>query len=378
MISLPIVLAKFGITCTYLIMLIFAALTYMTALIRSDLNLNSNAAATLQEIGQILNHPTIGEIGNYFLILLHFALMSAYLFGFSSILYALFENLLNFTVSQTTIIIVTAMAIALFFLITSETIIQVNKYLFMIMFGILIALIIILFLGTEIEIVPKGAMNIKIKDWATLVPIIFTSFGFQGSIHSMTKFANNNKSIIKCACFWGSLIPALIYVTWTTAILLVVANTDVAFFKLMLSGETIEIGALIEILSKATDSQVIQIIVWGVSIFAILTSILGVGLALLDIAQRSGRIESKWGIIVAIVFAPAVVSIFVPNAFIRILNFAGIILAIIAIIIPVILSFIMKKEGKIKEELLLKNQLLIKLTFAFGLVIILLGIIDLL
>jgi amino acid permease len=42
MISLTMVLAKFGIINTIIIMIFFAGLTYITALIRSDLNLNSH------------------------------------------------------------------------------------------------------------------------------------------------------------------------------------------------------------------------------------------------------------------------------------------------------------------------------------------------
>ncbi len=374
MISLPMVLAKFGIINTCAIMIFFAALTYLTALIRSDLNLNLHAEATLKEVGRAFDCRWVGIFGNFLLILLHFALMAAYLFGFSSILCSFFGN----TASQLVVIALSAIGVALGFLFASHFIINVNKFLFISMFFIFMVLVIDLFFETPINFIPKCAEEIKINEWTTLVPVIFTSFGFQGSIHSMTKFCNNNREMIKNACFWGSIIPAVVYIVWTVAILLVVANTDAHFFQLMLDGKANDVGALVTVLSQAASSKNVQIIVWIVSALAILTSVLGVGLALMDIFQQEWQGISKHKILGIVVFAPAAVSMLVPNAFIRILNVSGVILALIAIVVPVIISLNMQRIGKAtKSPLLLKNKFTILGVFACGIAIIALGILDL-
>lgn len=374
MISLPMVLARFGIINTCVIMIFFAVLTYLTALIRSDLNLNLHAGATLKEVGKAFDCHWAGFFGNFLLILLHFALMSAYLFGFSSILCSFFGNVF----SQSVIITLSAIGVALGFLFASHFIINVNKILFVSMFVVFIILIIELFLETPINFIPNCTGNIKISEWTMLVPIVFTSFGFQGSIHSMTKFCNNDRQLIKNACLWGSIIPALVYIVWTTVILFVVANTDTSFFQLMLEGKATDVGALVMVLSKATSSQSVQIIMWIVSILAILTSVLGVGLALIDIFQQEWQDVSKQKIIGLVVFVPAAISMLVPNAFIRILNVSGVILSLIAIIIPIIISLNMQKSGKVKSELLLKNKAVTLGVFTCGIAIITLGIFDLL
>lgn len=374
MISLPMVLAKFGIINTCAIMIFFAALTYLTALIRSDLNLNLRAEATLKEVGKAFDCRWAGIFGNFLLILLHFALMAAYLFGFSSILCSFFGN----TTSQLVVIALSAIGVALGFLFASHFIINVNKFLFISMFFIFMVLVIDLFFETPINFIPKCAEEIKINEWTTLVPVIFTSFGFQGSIHSMTKFCNNNREMIKNACLWGSIIPAVVYTIWTIAILLVVANTDAHFFQLMLAGKANDVGALVTVLSKAASSRNVQIIVWIVSALAILTSVLGVGLALMDIFQQEWQGISKHKILGIVVFAPAAVSMLVPNAFIRILNVSGVILALIAIVVPVIISLNMQRLGKAtKSPLLLKNKIAVLGVFACGIAIIALGILDL-
>ena len=92
MISLPIVLAKFGIFNTCVLMVAFAGLTYLTALIRSDLNLNFHAEATLTEVGAAFNCPKIGKFGDFLLKILSFALMAAYLFGCASIINSFLGN----------------------------------------------------------------------------------------------------------------------------------------------------------------------------------------------------------------------------------------------------------------------------------------------
>jgi tyrosine-specific transport protein len=192
----------------------------------------------------------------------------------------------------------------------------------------------------------------------------------------MTKFCKNNRELIRKACIWGSLIPAIVYIVWTIAILLVVANSDPKFFQLMLEGKATDVGQLIAVLCRAASSEKIHAIIWIVSVLSILTSIFGVGVALLDIFQNEWKIP-KWKSVFWIVFAPAIVSMFVPNAFIRILNISGIILSIIAIIVPVTISWKMKKIGNLKCDLLLKNKIIMASVFLCGILIIGLGIIDL-
>lgn len=372
MISLPMVLAKFGIVKTCIIMIIFSVLTFLTAIIRADLNLNLCAESTLKDVGEAFQCPWAGIIGNFLLKLLTFALLSAYLFGFSSILCSLFNNVF----SQPVMMGVTTIGVALAFLFASKFIVSINKFLFIGMFCVFIGLVIELFLETPINFIPEQAKSIALNEWTTIVPVIFTAFGMQGSVHSVTKFCNNDRTIIRNACAWGCIITATVYIIWTTAILMVVSNTDANFFQLMIEGKATNVGDLVAVLSKAASSQSVQMVVWMVSICAILTSILGAGLALLDIFQQEWRVP-KWKMVSLIVFAPALVSMFIPNAFIKILNISGVILALIAIVIPVVISLKMQRLGKVKSKLLLKNKLLTFGILAFGVMIVGLGIWDL-
>ncbi|MCR5225420.1 MAG: hypothetical protein K6C34_05020 [Alphaproteobacteria bacterium] len=371
MISLPLVLAKFGIVNTCIIMMLFAFLTYLTALVRSDLNLNSRADATLSEIGKIVESDWSGRVGNLFLKLLSFALMSAYIFGLSSI----FQSVTTFSL-QTIMSLVSIVIFALF-ICAKRFIIRINKHLFIALFATLLFAIVWLLIKTPIHNVPQQVSHILMNDWATLIPIVFTSFGFQGSIHSMTKFCENNRKMIHNACLWGSIIPAVIYTIWTAAILLIVSNTDAKFFQLMLSGDAIDVGELIGVLSRAASSENIQKIILIVSILAILTSIFGVCTAIIDILNREKRFTKKWQVVVVSVFVPTVVAMFTPNAFIKFLNVSGVVLAVIAIIVPIHLFWKMKKVALLKYKPLLDNFILQVLLFIVGISIIFCGFLQL-
>jgi tyrosine-specific transport protein len=191
----------------------------------------------------------------------------------------------------------------------------------------------------------------------------------------MVKFCHNDKKLIKTACLWGSLTPAFVYIIWTIAILLVVFNTDIQFFHKMAAGQVSDVGQLISVLSHATAFKSLQTIIWIISLLSILTSVLGVGLSLLDIVEKEWKIK-QWQTISIVVGLPALLSFFIPNAFVRILNIAGIILAFMAIIVPIIISRKMQKDCDC-QNLLLKNKVCMLITLLCGIIIILLGVWDL-
>ena len=282
MLSLPMVLAKFGIFNSVMIMFAFAVLTYFSALIRADLNTNSRSDASLKDVGIFFHCPKTGTLGDILLKLLHFSLMAAYVSGISSMINAMCNNAISFPIVLTLFTI----AVIVLLLVFRNVIVHINKYLFIVMFSSLLVVVIGLFLQTKINIIPQSKENIPISEWTTLVPIIFTSFGFQGSIHSMVKFCHNDKKLIKTACLWGSLTPAFVYIIWTIAILLVIFNTDIQFFHKMAAGQVSDVGQLISVLSHATVFKILQTIVWIISLLSILTSVLGVGLSLLDIVDK--------------------------------------------------------------------------------------------
>ena len=167
------------------------------------------------------------------------------------------------------------------------------------------------------------------------------------------------------------MIPTAIYIFWTVAILLVVANTDANFFQLMLVDKATEVGDLVKVLSLATSNASIQRVVWIVSALAILTSILGVGFALWHTVRTEWK-APKWISACVVAILPAVISITIPNAFIAVLSIAGVLLSVVAIISPVIIS--LKIYDKSPKESIIGSKAILYFTLLIGIFIIVLGI----
>lgn len=125
----------------------------------------------------------------------------------------------------------------------------------------------------------------------------------------------------------------------------------------------IDVGDLVNELASISGLQNFKILIWWVTILAICTSIIGVGLGLselLELTLKSSVTISRLRkfLAVLITIAPSyIVAAIVPKAFIRILGFAGDILVIIAILLPIYLFFKAKIDKPYIREL--KKWLLI-------------------
>ncbi|XVN43640.1 MAG: aromatic amino acid transport family protein [Candidatus Rickettsia vulgarisii] len=91
-----------------------------------------------------------------------------------------------------------------------------------------------------------------------VIPLIFTSFGFQGSLHSIVSYCNKDIITLRKAIFCGCLIPAVVYVIWTVSTLAVISHKDQLFYQQMIEGK-IEVGDLVKELSNITEWSSIQL-----------------------------------------------------------------------------------------------------------------------
>ncbi len=92
-----------------------------------------------------------------------------------------------------------------------------------------------------------------------------------------------------------------------------------------------------------------QHLVWWISLLAIVTSVIGVGIGLYDtIKEMLSKLLPGCACNIAasiLTILPAyLVAVLVPNAFIAVAGFAGMILAVIAILLPVYLFYQIKSK----------------------------------
>jgi tyrosine-specific transport protein len=339
MIALPLMLAKLGIIPSVLLMIFVWALTYYTSLISLELNLQAGSGLSLGALGKRFSGPIAEAFGTINLNVLSYALLAVFISGGSSII----KTLLQYDTSVETIIFVCSLATMIILVMPIKIIDYANRILFVGMIIVVAALIgglVSVMKGKDLPLISDTWRTISV--WQAIIPVVFTSFGFQVIFHTLTNYCHQNAPLLRSVFFWGSFIPALVYILWTGSVLTVLHGNNPEFYQQMIKGKA-GVGDLINELSTLATGQSVQSLVWYISLLAIATSILGVGVGLCDsiksmLANRISHSFIRRGVASVATVVPACgAAVWVPNAFITILGFAGMILVVIAIMQPLYL-----------------------------------------
>lgn len=375
MIALPMVLAKLGLLPSVALMLIIWLAMYYSALVNVELNLQAGEGLPLGALGRRFSGKGAEYLGAICLKLLSYALLAVFINGGASIVHSMLH-------SEAAIETVSLNAIATCFAVTSFLVLllplrwidHINSVLFLGLLAVVSLLITGLMVTTDWNNLPWFAPHYtEVSVWYALVPIVFTSFGFQVIFHTLTNYCHNDAKMLKKAFFWGSLIPAVVYVLWTCSVLSAVHSHSPEFYQNMATGD-VAVGELIEKLSAIAQWQSVQLLVWWISLLAITTSILGVGVGLCDalkgmLARALPSEALCRPLAAAMTILPAyVVAVWVPNAFIAALGFAGMILAVIAILLPLYLFGCLKTRSLFYSELKAKWLLVLLAILGIGVI----------
>ena len=337
MIALPMSLAKIGIIPSLVLMFIIWLFTYYSSLVSVELNLRSEKGLTLDLLGRKYSGKNAEILGNICVKLLSYSLLSAYIYGGSSIL----QNLLNLNLNIIYIQSIFVLSLILLLQMNKNLISKVNGILFIIFLIFLFFLIILLFFKINYNNLPITNNNI-LNNIPSIIIVVFTSFGYQVIFHNLRDYCGKDVKMLKNAFFYGSIIPMIIYISWTFVVLSVIYNNNIEFYNNIVIGN-IDVGNLIDKLSNIISLNNLNFIVWIISILAIITSVIGVSLGLIEsynISFKEKNIKNYNIISTLITFLPPYfISVLIPNAFIKILSYAGIILVVIAILLPIYLYF---------------------------------------
>ncbi|MCB1828106.1 MAG: hypothetical protein KDH94_06730, partial [Coxiellaceae bacterium] len=173
--------------------------------------------------------------------------------------------------------------------------------------------------------------------WVTL-PVIVTTFGYQIVIPSVRRYLDDNiKQLVKVIIV-GSTIPLLTYIAWELLILGVIPYRGTHGLKVILATGQPAIG-LTQSLQGLLQAQWIGSVAKFLSFFVIATSFIGVSLSLFDFLCDGFRIERNHVnklLITAVTFIPPIFfTLLYPTAFMAALGYAGILVAVLLIIIPI-------------------------------------------
>jgi len=152
------------------------------------------------------------------------------------------------------------------------------------------------------------------------LPVMFTSFSYQGVIPSLNAYLDHNPKLMRRAIIFGSAIPFATYIIWEYLILGIVSP------EALIAAKEAGQSAVVPLSEELRGSH-IGALGQFFSFFALTTSFLGVTLGLLDFLSDSLEIKKEgWRklALCLLIFVPPVIVVWTnPSIFLTALGVAG-------------------------------------------------------
>lgn len=319
---------------TAIIIAITFFVAYKTSCMTIELMKEKGKALTIVELSYEISGVRARFLSMLSLYILSFSLLCVYFVGVNS-------TLNQFLGINSTILCIGVFAS--FFILKPSAFGKINTVMVFILFGLIACVIFFSMFN-----IPKNilANNFDFSATSLFMPIIFTSFGVQNVCPFVAKqIGLENLKSIKMAFLIGILIPAIIYIFWIYVILGRVYEYDLGLYNQIIS-EGVDVGVLVASLCESAKFEIETLILKLLTLFAILTSAAGIGIGLIsslrEVLGKKYRIATS--LLIALI--PAVLAISIPNAFMNILSFGGMIATIFVIFMPLYLKY---KVGPSKD-----------------------------
>lgn len=368
MIGLPMALAKVGLIPSILLMISIWAVVYITSLVSVELNLQAGKGLALGDLCRFFSGRKSELIGNLSLSLLSYTLLAAYIAGGSSII----SNMLQTETFDVKLWYTLMICLILAF--PPNLVKTINNLLFIGLLSIIGIMVCFLAFTINWSNIPLfGDEWESLHSWQGIIPVLFTFFGFQVIFHTLTEYCDRDSKILHRVFLFGSLIPVFVYGIWTASVLGAIYENAPDFYSKMASTK-VSVGELVMHLSAIAKVEFVQLMIWWISILAIVTSVLGIGLGIVStVGSQIERFVSRPHLnktlsIAMTVIPPYLIVVAIPDAFISVLGLAGMILSVIAIILPIYLLNIIR--GRDFFYKVLKNKFLIAISLGLGVLII--------
>lgn len=319
MLALPIVTGFAGFWPTMILFIVYWLYMTFTALLMLEVNLWMEEHTNLITMAK----RTLGRGGQIFSWLIYlfllYTLTTAYLAGSGPIFIEAFETMTGWQLPAWTNPLPLLILFGFFVYQGARSVDYVNRIL---MLGLAISyFLMVMFLAPHVQ-----ESLLRHVNWNTIwipISIVSTSFGFHIIIPTLTDYLHRDVKQLRLVLVIGSLITLLIYVSWEVLTLGIVPLKGplglAEGFRKGMDGATL-LGIY---LGKTELSLLARLF----SLFAIVTSFLGVSLSLRDFLADGLRIQKtpKGRLLLYLLsFAPPLlITLIDPRAFLNALEYAG-------------------------------------------------------
>lgn len=367
MLALPLASAGIGFTTSLFIMISLWGLMAFTALLMVEIHQYADKDATLHSLAKQILGEKGKWVASFAMLFLFYSLCAAYIAGGGAQFTHRLTDLAGLDISNSLGTLIFTLVVAVIVTVGTSTVDKVNRLLFA---GKMIAMIAVLtFLAPNVSQSYLLSMPLGQGLVIAAIPVIFTSFGFHGSIPAIVKYLDGDTPSLRKAILCGSAIPLVIYIFWQLVTLGVVSQPELV--------ENSGLSALIVTLGQTVHQSNLSSTIGIFADLALLTSFLGVSLGLFEFMGdtiKKKKIGANRTVAAIITFVPPLVfALFYPQGFIMALGYAAIALTILAIFLPVVMVIKVRNQEQYNGE----NQYQVKggkvaltMTAAIGLMII--------
>ncbi|MBF4282176.1 aromatic amino acid transporter [Vibrio anguillarum] len=331
MLALPLASAGIGFGTSLLIMIALWALMAFTALLMVEIHQYADKDATLHTLAKQILGQKGKWVASFAMLFLFYSLCAAYIAGGGAQFTHRLTEFAGIEISNPLGTLLFTLLVALVVTIGTSTVDKVNRLLFA---GKMVAMIIVLsFLAPNVSQSYLLSMPLEQGLIVAAIPVIFTSFGFHGSIPAIVNYLDGDTPSLRKAILIGSAIPLIIYIFWQIVTLGVVSQPQLV--------ENSGLSALIVTLGQTVHQSNLSSITGVFADLALLTSFLGVSLGLFefmgDTIKKKNIPLHRMAASVITYLPPLVFALFYPQGFIMALGYAAIALTILAIFLPIVM-----------------------------------------
>ena len=334
MLGLPIAAAQLGFAGSLILLLVCWFLMLICAFLILEVNLwlphNNNIISMARE--------TIGPIGqivawvSYLLLL--YSLLCAYIAGGSDLLHNLI-NMLGLNPSPWIASIAFTLIFGAVVYSGMSSVDKANRVLMLIKFSTFF--MVVIFLLPFMSSHKLAAGNLYYLSSASAITITATAFGWTTLIPSLRVYFGGDIKKLKKAIMIGSIIPLICYIIWDAVIMGVIPLHGHNSLEFIFQSKN-STSSLVDILSTTVENSAIIFFIKVFTSVCVLTSFLGVALCLTDFLADGLKIDNKGNgkvFIHCLTFLPALsIALFFPNMFIKALEYAGLYVIVLLILLP--------------------------------------------
>ncbi|EPP6257864.1 tyrosine transporter TyrP [Cronobacter sakazakii] len=367
MLAMPLAAAGVGFGVTALLLFLLWGLMCYTALLLVEVYQHQPASTGLGTLAlHYLGKP--GQwLAGFSMLFLMYALTAAYISGAGELLASSLSQWTGVAITPAAGVLAFTLVGGLIVSIGTHSVDLVNRLLFTAKTVFLVVMLAMMM--PHIHQVNLLTLPVEKGLALSALPVIFTSFGFHGSVPSIVSYMKGDVRKLKLIFITGSAIPLVAYLFWQLATLGAIPSDT--FMGLLATHAGL--NGLLQAVRDVVASPHVELAVHLFADLALATSFLGVSLGLFDyladMFKRSRTVAGRAQSGLMTFVPPLAFSLFYPQGFVMALGYAGVALAVLALLLPALLAWQSRKRHPAGWQVAGGN-LTLALVFACGIAIV--------